>query len=127
MASSRIFVRGLPTSYTEDEFRNHFSKHYTVTDSRLLSQRRIGYVGFKTPQDASSAVKYFNKSFIRMSKISVELAHDASQTIGLEPPCSRELLLLTIFFANFLGSAEISEQQLSIKPTPKKSSTRSRR
>jgi len=86
MASSRIFVRGLPTSYTEDEFRNHFSKHYIVTDARLLPQRRIGYVGFKTPQDAYSAVRYFNKSFIRMSKIGVELAYDASQIIGLEPP-----------------------------------------
>jgi len=78
MATSRIFVRGLPPSYTENEFREHFAKRYGVTDAKLFPQRRIGYVGFKTPQDAASAVKYFNKTFIRMSKIWVELARDVS-------------------------------------------------
>jgi len=78
MATSRIFVRGLPPSYTENDFRDHFAKRYAVTDAKLFPQRRIGYVGFKTPQDAESAVKYFNKSFIRMSKIWVELARDVS-------------------------------------------------
>ena len=31
-------------------------------------------MGYKSPEDAAKAVKYFNKSFIRMSKIAVELA-----------------------------------------------------
>jgi multiple RNA-binding domain-containing protein 1 len=73
-APSRIFVRGLPPSISDEDFKSHFSKRFNVTDSRLLAHRRIGYVGFKTPEDASKAIKYFNKSFIRMSKISVELA-----------------------------------------------------
>jgi len=73
-AVSRIFVRGLPPTITDEDFKNHFARRYTVTDTKLLARRRIGYVGFRTSQDALSAVKYFNKSFIRMSKIGVELA-----------------------------------------------------
>jgi len=73
-AVSRIFVRGLPPTITDEDFKSHFARRYTVTDAKLLARRRIGYVGFRTSQDALSAVKYFNKSFIRMSKIGVELA-----------------------------------------------------
>ncbi|KAF2276968.1 RNA-binding domain-containing protein [Westerdykella ornata] len=77
MESSRIFVRGLPPKFTEDDVRKHFSK-YTVTDVKFFPHRRIGYVGYKTPEDAAKAVKYFNKSFIRMSKIFVEIAKPIS-------------------------------------------------
>lgn len=73
MESSRIFVRGLPPKFTEDDVRKHFSK-YAVTDVKFFPHRRIGYVGYRTPEDAAKAVKYFNKSFIRMSKIFVEMA-----------------------------------------------------
>lgn len=78
MASSRIFVRGLPPTFTEDEFRKHFSKQQSVTDAKLFPHRRIGYVGYRTADDAAKAVKYFNKSFIRMSRIAVELARPVS-------------------------------------------------
>lgn len=79
MDSSRIFVKGLPPTITEAEFRKHFSaKNREITDIKLISQRRIGYVGYKTIEDASSAVKYFHKSYIRMSKISVEPAKSVS-------------------------------------------------
>lgn len=74
MTSSRIFVRGLPPNMSEDQFRKHFSSPFTVTDVKLIPQRRIGYVGYKSPEDATKAVKYFNKSYIRMSRIFVELA-----------------------------------------------------
>lgn len=77
MESSRIFVRGLPPKFTEDDVRKHFSK-YAVTDVKFFPHRRIGYVGYKTPDDAAKAVKYFNKSFIRMSKIFVEIARPVS-------------------------------------------------
>lgn len=74
MESSRIFIRGLPLNLTAEEFQRHFSKHAMITDARLIPHRRIGYVGFKNPEDAVNAVKYHNKSFIRTSKIGVELA-----------------------------------------------------
>lgn len=79
MATSRIFVKGLPTSLTEAEFRKHFSAgNREVTDVKLMAQRRIGYVGYKSPEDAAKAVKYFNKTYIRMSKIAVEPAKAVS-------------------------------------------------
>jgi multiple RNA-binding domain-containing protein 1 len=73
MESSRIFVRGLPPKFTEDDVRKHFAK-FPVTDVKFFPHRRIGYVGYKTPEDAAKAVKYFNKTFIRMTKIFVEIA-----------------------------------------------------
>lgn len=86
MATSRIFVKGLPPKITEAEFRKHFSaENRQVTDVKLIPQRRIGYVGYKSPDDASQAVRYFNKSFIRMSKISVEPARPVGPTT-LPPP-----------------------------------------
>ena len=81
MASSRIFVKGLPPTISEEDFRKHFSSSSEITDAKLISHRRIGYVGYKTPEDAAKAVKYFNRSFIRMSKIGVELARPVSDLV----------------------------------------------
>lgn len=74
MESSRIFIKGLPPTISEEEFRKHFSSTHSVTDAKLIPHRRIGYVGYKTPEEAQKAVKYFDKSFIRMSRIGVEIA-----------------------------------------------------
>ena len=74
MASSRIFIKGLPPTISEDDFKKHFSAKFQVTDAKLIPHRRIGYVGYRSPEDAAAAVKYFNKSFIRMSRIGVEVA-----------------------------------------------------
>jgi multiple RNA-binding domain-containing protein 1 len=74
MESSRIFIKGLPPNITEEEFKKNFSKNSPITDAKLIPHRRIGYVGYKTPEEASKAVKYFNRTFIRMSKIGVEIA-----------------------------------------------------
>ena len=83
MESSRIFVRGLPPNFNLDDFKQHFSKQSSITDAKLIPRRRIGYVGFKTPEDAARAVKYHNKSFIRMSKIGVELARSVEDRYAL--------------------------------------------
>ncbi|KAI0014710.1 RNA-binding domain-containing protein [Xylariomycetidae sp. FL0641] len=72
--SSRIFIKGLPPSSTDADLRKHFASKGHITDVKCIPNRRIGYVGFKSPQEAATAVKYFNRSFMRMSKISVELA-----------------------------------------------------
>jgi len=80
MASSRIFIKGLPPSITDADFRKHFAfKGKEVTDARLFANRRIGYVGYKTPEDATAAVKYFNKTFVRMSRIGVEIARTVDE------------------------------------------------
>ena len=83
MESSRIFVKGLPPNFSPDDFRKHFSKQSAITDAKAIPHRRIGYVGYKTPEDAAKAVKYHNKSFIRMSKISVELARSVEDQYAL--------------------------------------------
>jgi multiple RNA-binding domain-containing protein 1 len=84
-ASSRIFIRNLPPSLSDSEFRSHFSRGQQddITDARFFPNRRIGYVGFKSAEEAVAAVKFFNKSFIRLSRIAVELAtpYDESESI----------------------------------------------
>jgi multiple RNA-binding domain-containing protein 1 len=96
MASSRIFIKGLPPSITEADFKKHFSSGgREVTDARLFANRRIGYVGYKTPEDAQSAVKYFNKTFVRMSRIVIEVARPIGESnpgrpSGRAPIAARE-------------------------------------
>ncbi|KLU81285.1 multiple RNA-binding domain-containing protein 1 [Magnaporthiopsis poae ATCC 64411] len=86
MESSRIFVRNLPPTITEADFRKHFvTKEREITDIKVIPARRIGFVGFKTANDAAEAAKYFNRSYIRMSKISVELAKPPSD-VSLRAP-----------------------------------------
>lgn len=83
MESSRIFIKGLPPSITEADFKKHFaSGGREVTDARLFANRRIGYIGYKTPEDAQKAVKYFNKTFVRMSRIGVEVARPIGESNG---------------------------------------------
>ena len=72
--STRVFVSGLPPSFTSDDLRKHFAQKFGVTDAHILADRRIGFVGLPDHNAAQNAVKYFNRSFIRMSKISVALA-----------------------------------------------------
>ncbi|KAL8713392.1 MAG: hypothetical protein Q9220_002591 [cf. Caloplaca sp. 1 TL-2023] len=79
MESSRIFVQGLPPNMTPDGFHQYFAKQSSITDARLISHRRIGYVGYRTPAEAAKAIKYHNKSFINMSRIRVELARSIVQ------------------------------------------------
>ncbi|KAL8808217.1 MAG: hypothetical protein Q9182_000281 [Xanthomendoza sp. 2 TL-2023] len=66
------------------QFHRHFSKQSDITDARLIPHRRIGYVGYKTPEDALKAVKYHNQSFINMSRIKVELARSVDQENALK-------------------------------------------
>jgi len=62
------------------DFRKHFSKTGTVTDAKLFPHRRIGYIGYESPEKAAEAVKYFNKSFIKLSRLAVEFATPPSTT-----------------------------------------------
>lgn len=84
MESSRVFVKNLPPAISEAEFRKHFSAEgREVTDVKLIPHRRIGFVGYRSHEDAARAVKYFNKSFIRMSRVAVDLA----KPVRISFPC----------------------------------------
>lgn len=72
--TSRIFVSGLPSKFTSDQLAAHFGSQFDVTDAHVITERRIGFVGFRDTQTAQNASKHFNKSYIRLSKITVDLA-----------------------------------------------------
>ena len=79
-ASSRICVKGLPKRCDERRLREHFSSRGAeVTDVRIMKtkegrSRLFGFVGFRTPAEAEEARKYFARSFIDTSRISIEAA-----------------------------------------------------
>jgi multiple RNA-binding domain-containing protein 1 len=75
---TRVFVTGLPPNFTSDQLGAHFAARYQITDAVVVPGRRIGFVGFRNYTLATNAVKYFDKSYIRMSKISVQLAKPVS-------------------------------------------------
>jgi multiple RNA-binding domain-containing protein 1 len=71
---TRVFVSGLPPNYTSNQLGAHFAGRYQITDAVVIPDRRIGFVGFRNYTLAKSAIKYFDRTYIRMSKISVEFA-----------------------------------------------------
>lgn len=92
MENTRVFVSGLPPSCSNDQLRSHFAGRFQVTDAHVLPKRRMGFVGFKSNDAATQAVKYFNRTYMKMSKISVDLAR----------PVCWSCLLLCFFFSFFL-------------------------
>uniref|UniRef100_U5EZQ2 Putative rna-binding protein rrm superfamily n=1 Tax=Corethrella appendiculata TaxID=1370023 RepID=U5EZQ2_9DIPT len=78
---SRIFIKNLPNKITEEKLREHFSKLGIVTDVQLKYTkdgkfRNFGFVGFETDEQAGTAIKHFNNTYLKTSKISVELCAD---------------------------------------------------
>ena len=99
MENTRVFVSGLPPTCSNDQLRNHFSKRFQVTDAHVLPKRRMGFVGFKSNEIAQEAVKYFNRTFLKMSKITVDIARPVCE-------CLHRLLhffFLLSFFVCFLA------------------------
>jgi len=85
--TTRICIKNLPLSITnESKLKNHLlqqssstSIQLQITDVKILKttegkSRRIAFIGFSTPTQASAAVSYYNKSFIGTSKLNVSLA-----------------------------------------------------
>ena len=77
--STRIIVKNLPKKITEEELKNHFSQKGTITDVKIMHKedgrsRNFCFIGFKTEQSAKEAVKYFNQTYLKTMKITVEIA-----------------------------------------------------
>lgn len=88
---TRVFVSGLPPKFTSEQLAAHFGSDFTVTDAHVLADRRIGFVGFKDSISALKATAHFNKSYIRLSKIAVDLAKpvELSRTSDTSVPVSK--------------------------------------
>lgn len=76
---SRVIVKNIPKNITQYELQEHFSAKGDVTDVKILTtksgkSRMFAFVGFKHEKDALECTKYFNNTYIRTSKISVEEA-----------------------------------------------------
>jgi len=76
---SRVIVKNLPKTITEDRLIKHFSSHGTVTDVKLMKTkdgvfRKFAFVGFQNDDESHKAMGFFNKTFIDSSKIVVESA-----------------------------------------------------
>ncbi|XP_027628925.1 probable RNA-binding protein 19 [Tupaia chinensis] len=74
---SRLIVKNLPNGMKEERFRQLFSTFGTLTDCSLKFTkdgkfRKFGFIGFKSEEEAQTALNHFNKSFIDTSRITVE-------------------------------------------------------
>ncbi|TFY67177.1 hypothetical protein EVJ58_g1792 [Rhodofomes roseus] len=83
---SRLIVKNLPSYLTQDRFRKHFEAADgpggTLTDVKLLlnadgTSRRFGFIGYKTPAEAERAKKWFDRTFLNSSRISVDAVDGA--------------------------------------------------
>ena len=87
---SRLIVRNLPKTLEKEKLAEIFSAHGELTDVRICKKksgesRRFGFVGFKDEIAAEKAREYFNKSYIKTSKIEVEFAKDIGDTTVPRP------------------------------------------
>ncbi|XP_035911634.1 probable RNA-binding protein 19 [Anopheles stephensi] len=86
---SRIIVKNIPNGFEETKLRNHFSTCGIITDVQLKYTpegkfRNFGYIGFQTDEQAEKAIKHFDNSFIRTSKIAVSACVPLSETKKLK-------------------------------------------
>ncbi|KAK9238047.1 hypothetical protein V1525DRAFT_425786 [Lipomyces kononenkoae] len=88
---SRIIVKNLPPTLSDEKFRQHFADHGgIITDCKLMrmrdgASRRFGFIGFRSAEDATEAVKYFHRTFIGMAKIEVEMAKGVNDATAPRP------------------------------------------
>ncbi|KAK0399806.1 hypothetical protein QR680_003224 [Steinernema hermaphroditum] len=74
---SRLIIKGLPGSITEDKLRRHFAGHGAITDCQLKYTRdgvfrRFAFIGFDTEENAQKVANHFNNTFIGTTRITVE-------------------------------------------------------
>ncbi|KAK7385142.1 hypothetical protein VNO78_30854 [Psophocarpus tetragonolobus] len=79
MLLSRICVKNLPKHVAEDELREFFSEKGVITDVKLMrtkdgKSRQFAFIGYRSENEAQEAIRYFDKSFLRTSKIICEVA-----------------------------------------------------
>ena len=68
--SSKLIVKNLPKSASEESIRKAFEVYSTVTDLKLKKNaegesRGFAFVGLNSPEDAELCMKKLNRSFIK--------------------------------------------------------------
>ncbi|KAI1790828.1 RNA-binding domain-containing protein [Ganoderma leucocontextum] len=91
---SRLIVKNLPAYLTQERLRKHFAASDgpggTLTDVKLVlkpdgTSRRFGFVGYKSPEEAERAKKWFNRSFVDSSRIAVDVVDGAKDAPAPRP------------------------------------------
>ncbi|BAT80494.1 hypothetical protein VIGAN_03008200 [Vigna angularis var. angularis] len=85
---SRICMKNLLKHVAEDELREFFSEKGIITDVKLMrtkdgKSRQFAFTGYRTEKEAHEAIRYFNNSFLRTSKITCEVARKLGMKIFL--------------------------------------------
>ena len=79
---SRLIVKNLPSYVTPAKLREHFEQKKgpggTLTDVKVSSKpdgtsRRFGFVGYKSDQEALAAQRWFDRTFIDSTRITVNI------------------------------------------------------
>jgi multiple RNA-binding domain-containing protein 1 len=83
---SRLIVKNLPAYLTQERLREHFESKEgpggTLTDVKVLQKsdgtsRRFGFIGYKTEAEAQKAQKWFNRTFLDSSRLTVAIVDGA--------------------------------------------------
>ncbi|KAL5525252.1 MRD1 [Sanghuangporus sanghuang] len=83
---SRLIVKNLPSYVTPERLKEHFVQKDgpggTLTDVKVAQKpdgtsRRFGFVGFKTEDEAQKAQKWFDRTFIGMTRINLQVVEGA--------------------------------------------------
>ncbi|KIP06573.1 hypothetical protein PHLGIDRAFT_106837 [Phlebiopsis gigantea 11061_1 CR5-6] len=91
---SRLIVKNLPAYLTQQQLREHFSSPSgpggTLTDAKVVlkpdgTSRRFGFVGYKTEDEAQKSQKWFDRTFIHSSRISVTIIEGAKDAPAPRP------------------------------------------
>ena len=79
---SRLIIKNLPSYVTPERLKEHFTQKDgpggTLTDVKVAQKsdgasRRFGFVGFKSEEEAQRAQKWFDRTFIGMTRINVQV------------------------------------------------------
>lgn len=115
----RIIVKNLPQTSKETEITAHFSENGVVTDVFMLKNhkgefRRVCFVGYSTDSEAEAAVEYFNNTYFKNHKISVEIAKENETIEKKETQLRRALYSKTVVIGNLTKdiTEEILEENL---------------
>ena len=79
---SRLIIKNIPPYVTPERLKDHFldkdGPGGTLTDVKVMQKpdgtsRRFAFIGYKSDEEAQKAQKWFDRTFIGMTRISVQV------------------------------------------------------